>query len=136
MMSAQSLRPKRVRRLDGVENIRLGPDSGGHRARWLLGYAIAYHIVADMIWSEDVGLELVGPSLTLLDGDEFDLHVWAMPKSPSLVSPGILRLTSSNDVVQFVSGSEGIDVGQLEAPTRLTKNTPIKVVAITQDPLA
>jgi hypothetical protein len=85
-------------------------------------------IVTELLWSEDVSIQLVAPSGMIYDGDEFDLTVLAYPKTPAEVAPGILHVSATPDIVTFATDAT-IQVPALEIPKVITEEAPIRVIA-------
>ena len=89
-------------------------------------------VIMDWIWKEDVELRIHAPSTPQQDGDEFDLHLWAIPRTPVAVSAGLLMITAQPEgVLQLLGGETGIAVPSIAAPASLTsQDRPVRVVAL------
>lgn len=87
-------------------------------------------IVAHAIWSENASLVVAVPRLALQEGDEFEVQVLAQPTSPTGISPGVLEVKASNELVTPAGAENRVEVPAIGSPAILNKTDPARFIAV------
>ena len=87
-------------------------------------------IIANVIWSESASVVVAIPRFALQEGDEFEVQVLAQPTSPVAISPGVLEVKASNELVAPAAGDNRVEVPSIGNPAILNKANPARFIAI------